>query len=137
MFAHFVESMYCNDSCSIHGKVNWLIPRSQDFDLWPEIAYNQQRESWVGWHVGYEVILFPLEDEEMKQVYATRIMVEADVVKSILEENNIRCVLWDSRIGTVYPVVEIRVMVEDEDREKAEKIIEDYQSRNTESRDGG
>jgi len=63
-------------------------------------------------------------------------MVEADVIKSILEDNGIRCVLWDSRIGTVYPVIQIRVMVEEEDFEKAEKIIEDYQRENKKNEDG-
>jgi len=64
------------------------------------------------------------------QIYSTRLMVEADVIKSILEDNGIRCVLWDSRIGTVYPVVEIRVMVEEENFEKAGNIIQDYQREN-------
>lgn len=72
----------------------------------------------------------------MIQIYSTRLMVEADVIKSILEDNGIRCVLWDSRIGTVYPVVEIRVMVGEEDFEKAEKIIQDYQREN-EKNEGG
>jgi len=72
----------------------------------------------------------------MIQIYSTRLMVEADVIKSILEDNGIRCVLWDSRIGTVYPVVEIRVMVEEEDFEKAENIIQDYQREN-EKNEGG
>ncbi len=72
----------------------------------------------------------------MIQIYSTRLMVEADVIKSILEDNGIRCVLWDSRIGTVYPVIQIRVMVEEEDFEKAEKIIEDYQRENKKNEDG-
>jgi tRNA A37 threonylcarbamoyladenosine biosynthesis protein TsaE len=63
-------------------------------------------------------------------------MVEADVIKSILEDNGIRCILWDSRIGTVYPVVEIRVMVEEEDLEKAEKIIRNYQQENKKNENG-
>ena len=72
----------------------------------------------------------------MIQIYSTRLMVEADVIKSILEDNDIRCVLWDSRIGTVYPVVEIRVMVEEEDFEKAGNIIQDYQEENKKNEDG-
>jgi len=72
----------------------------------------------------------------MIQIYSTRLLVEADMIKSILEDNGIRCVLWDSRIGTVYPVVEIRVMVEEENSEKAEKIIEDYQRENKKNEDG-
>ena len=72
----------------------------------------------------------------MIQIYSTRLMVEADVIKSILEDNGMRCVLWDSRIGMVYPVVEIRVMVEEEDFEKAEKIIKDYERENEKNEDG-
>ena len=72
----------------------------------------------------------------MIQIYSTRLMVEADMIKSILEDNGIRCVLWDSRIGTVYPVVEIRVMVREENLEKAEKIIEDYQRENKKNEGG-
>ncbi len=72
----------------------------------------------------------------MIQIYSTRLLVEADMIKSILEDNGIRCVLWDSRIGTVYPVVEIRVMVEEENSEKAEKIIKDYQRENKKNEDG-
>ncbi len=72
----------------------------------------------------------------MIQIYSTRLMVEADVIKSILEDNGISCVLWDSRIGTVYPVIQIRVMVQEEDFEEAEKIIEDYQRENKKNEDG-
>jgi len=63
-------------------------------------------------------------------------MVEADVIKSILEDNSIRCALWDSRIGTVYPVIRIRVMVEEEDFEKAEEVIKDYERESKENEDG-
>ena len=70
----------------------------------------------------------------MIQVYSTHLVIEADVIKSILEDNSIRCVLWDSRIGTVYPVIRIRVMVEEQDFEKAKKIIEDYQRESTENK---
>ncbi len=72
----------------------------------------------------------------MIQIYSTRLMVEADVIKSILEDNGIRCVLWDSRIGTVYPVVRIRVMVEEEDFEKAEEVIKDYERESKKNEDG-
>lgn len=72
----------------------------------------------------------------MIQIFSTRLMVEADMIKSILEDNGIRCILWDSRIGTVYPVVEIRVMVEEEDGEKAEKIIRNYQQENKKNENG-
>lgn len=65
----------------------------------------------------------------MKKVYATRFMVEADVIKSILEDNGICCMLWDKRIGTAYPVVNIRVMVEEKDFEKAKEIIRSYQKK--------
>lgn len=65
----------------------------------------------------------------MLQVYVTRLMVEADVIKSILEDNGICCMLWDKRMGAVYPVVQIRVMVEEEDFEKAKEIIRSYQKK--------
>ena len=62
----------------------------------------------------------------MIQIYSTHLMVEADVIKSILDENDIESVLWDKRTATVYPVIQIRVMVQEKDFEKAEKIIQDY-----------
>ncbi len=71
----------------------------------------------------------------MIQIYSTHLMIEADVIKSILDENDIECLLWDKRIATVYPVIEIRVMVQEEDFEKAEKIIEDYRRENRKNED--
>ena len=62
----------------------------------------------------------------MIQVYSTGLMVEADVIKSILEDNSIEWVLWDSRIVSVCPVIQVRVMVQEKDSEKAGEIIEDY-----------
>ena len=62
----------------------------------------------------------------MIQVYSTRLMIEADVIKSILEDNSIEWVLWDSRIVSVCPVIQVRVMVQEKDSEKAGEIIEDY-----------
>lgn len=66
----------------------------------------------------------------MVQVYSTLFVVEADIIKSILEENGIKCILLDKHMGTVYPAVVlgsgIRVMVEKEDSDKAHEIIREY-----------
>ena len=66
----------------------------------------------------------------MVQVYSTLFIVEADIIKSILEENGIKCVLLDKHIGTIYPAVVldsgIRVMVGEEDSDKAHEVIEEY-----------
>ena len=66
----------------------------------------------------------------MLEVYSTQFMVEADMIKSILEDNGIKSILWDRRMGTVYPVIQIRVMVEKEDFDKANKIIQNYWKEN-------
>jgi len=59
----------------------------------------------------------------MVQVYSTLFVVEADIIKSILEENGIKCVLLDKHMGTIYPAAVlgsgIRVMVEKEDSDEA------------------
>jgi len=70
----------------------------------------------------------------MMEVYSTQFVVEADMIKSILGDNGIECILWDRRMGTVYPVVQIRVMVEEEDFDKANKIIQNYRKENKEIR---
>lgn len=66
----------------------------------------------------------------MVQVYSALFIVEADIIKSILEENDIKCVLLDKHMGTIYPAVVldsgIRVMVEKEDSDEAREIIEEY-----------
>ena len=66
----------------------------------------------------------------MVQVYSALFIVEADIIKSILEENGIKCVLLDKYIGTIYPAVVldsgIRVMVKKEDSDEAHEIIEEY-----------
>lgn len=66
----------------------------------------------------------------MVQVYSTLFVVEADIIKSILEENGIKCVLLDKHMGTIYPAVVldsgIRVMVEKEDSDEAHEIIREY-----------
>lgn len=66
----------------------------------------------------------------MVQVYSSLFIVEADIIKSILEENGIKCVLLDKHIGTIYPALVlgsgIRIMVEEEDSLKAHEIIEEY-----------
>ena len=66
----------------------------------------------------------------MVQVYSTLFIVEADIIKSILEENGIKCILLDKHMGTIYPAVVldsgIRVMVGEEDSDKAHEIIREY-----------
>jgi len=68
----------------------------------------------------------------MVEVYSTLYIVEADIIKSILENNGINCTLWDSHIGLAYPAVTlskgIRIMVEEKDYEEAREIINDYLS---------
>jgi len=66
----------------------------------------------------------------MKEVYSTPYLVEADIVKSILESSGIKCFLRDENIASSYPAVtfytQVRIVVDDEDYEPATKIIKEY-----------
>ena len=66
----------------------------------------------------------------MKEVYSTPYLVEADIVKSILESSGIKCFLRDENIASSYPAVTfytgVRIMVRDEDYEPALQVIRDY-----------
>ena len=66
----------------------------------------------------------------MRKVYSTPSLVEADIVKSFLEANGIKCFLQDKNIATSYPAVTfytgVRIMVRDEDYEPALQVIRDY-----------
>lgn len=71
-------------------------------------------------------------NETMREVYSTQFMIKADMIKSILEDNSVKCILWDRRMGTVYPVIQIRVMVREEDFDKANKIVQNYRKESKE-----
>ncbi|MBE0478645.1 DUF2007 domain-containing protein [Candidatus Aerophobetes bacterium] len=66
----------------------------------------------------------------MKEVHSTSSLSEADIVKSFLEANGIKCFLQDENIASSYPAVTfytgVKVLVNDEDYELAKEIIEDY-----------
>ena len=66
----------------------------------------------------------------MKEVYSTSSLSEADIVKSFLEAEGIKCILQDRNIATSYPAVVfysgIKVVVSDEDYDLAKQIIQDY-----------
>ena len=66
----------------------------------------------------------------MKEVYSTSSLSDADVVKSILEANGIKCFLQDKNIATSYPPVTfstgIKIFVSDKDFELAGMILKDY-----------
>ncbi len=66
-------------------------------------------------------------DEGWSEVLMTYDSVEAEIVKDLLESGGIPVVLRSSKV-TPYPVNigrmgEIRVLVRDEDREEAERVI--------------
>lgn len=75
----------------------------------------------------------------MVQVYSALFVVEADIIKSILEENGIKCILLDKHMGTIYPAAVlgsgIRVMVGKEDSDKAHEIIREYLKARKETED--
>lgn len=66
----------------------------------------------------------------MREVYSTPSLSEADIIKSLLEANGIRCMLRDKNIATSYPAVTfytgVKVMVSDEDYEVAKEVLQDY-----------
>jgi len=66
----------------------------------------------------------------MKEIYSTPSLSEADIIKSLLEANGIKCTLKDKNIATSYPAVTfytgVKILVNDEDYELAEEILKDY-----------
>jgi hypothetical protein len=59
-------------------------------------------------------------------------IVEAEFVKSLLEDAGIPCYLKDEFVGTIAPFVEpaglnaVKVVIRSEDLDKAKPIIDDY-----------
>ena len=66
----------------------------------------------------------------MKEVYSTSSLSEADIVKSFLETEGIKCMLRDRNIASSYPAVVfysgVKVVVSDKDYDLAKQIIQDY-----------
>ena len=73
------------------------------------------------------------EEEEMIQIYSAGSYIEAEMIKSILGNNNIYSELWDEHAGSMFPPATfekgIRVMVKEKDSEKAKNLIEHFQRR--------
>jgi hypothetical protein len=67
--------------------------------------------------------------EEWAEVLVTYDLIEAEIIKDLLESGGIQVVLRSSKV-TPYPVNigkigEIRLLVRQEDKEAAEKVIEE------------
>lgn len=67
-------------------------------------------------------------DEGWVEVYVTYDSIEAEMIKDLLESGGIPVVLRSSKVGP-YPVNigkmgEIKILVREDDREMAEKVIE-------------
>ena len=66
----------------------------------------------------------------MREVHSVSSLSEADIVKSLLDANGVKCILQDENIATSYPAVTfysgIKVLVNDEDYDLAKEILEDY-----------
>ena len=66
----------------------------------------------------------------MVNVYLAPSIVEADIIRSILGDEGIKCFLWDEHIGSIYPPLAltqgIRIVVEEKNSEKAKQIIKNY-----------
>jgi hypothetical protein len=78
-------------------------------------------------------------DEEWTEVLVTYDSIEAEIIKDLLESGGIPVVLRSSKV-TPYPVNvgkigEIKILVRKEDKEAAEKVIEEGGSSGTLSDD--
>ena len=66
----------------------------------------------------------------MQQLHVTPDLMEADLIKSILESNGIFSVVLDKNIASVHPAVSfwtgLRIMVEERDYLGARKVLNDY-----------
>lgn len=66
----------------------------------------------------------------MVNIYLASSIVEADMIRSILEDKEIECFLWDAHIGLIYPPLAlsqgIRIVVEEKNSKEAKQIIKDY-----------
>ena len=68
-----------------------------------------------------------MKDEDWSVVYVTCDTMEAEIIKDLLESGGIQVVLRSSKVSP-YPVNvgkmgEIKILVKDEDKELAEKVI--------------
>ncbi|MFW6134234.1 MAG: DUF2007 domain-containing protein [Elusimicrobiota bacterium] len=71
-----------------------------------------------------------VEYRELYEVYSTWKIIEADFIKSVLDSHDIECYIHNRYYPSLTPIgsgaVPIKVMVPEEDKRKAEKIIEQY-----------
>ena len=68
-----------------------------------------------------------MKDEDWSVVYVTCDTIEAEIIRDLLESGGIQVVLRSSKVSP-YPVNvgkmgEIKILVKDEDKELAEKVI--------------
>ncbi|MEA1965642.1 MAG: DUF2007 domain-containing protein [Candidatus Aerophobetes bacterium] len=63
----------------------------------------------------------------MIEIYSASNILEAELIKSLLEENGIDCLLLNKNMITLYgtpiPFGGIKIMVNEKDKEKAESLI--------------
>ena len=63
----------------------------------------------------------------MIEIYSAANILEAELIKSLLEENEIDCFLLNKNVTTLYgtpiPFGGIKIMINEEDREEAESLI--------------
>jgi len=61
------------------------------------------------------------------EIYSAANILEAELIKSLLEENEIDCFLLNKNVTTLYgtpiPFGGIKIMINEEDREEAESLI--------------
>ena len=64
-----------------------------------------------------------------KCIFTARNQIEAELIKSMLKENDIECFLQNYNFAGLYPtgtpIGEINVMVKEEDSEKAAEIVKE------------
>ena len=68
----------------------------------------------------------------MVEVYSTLDLLKARLIKSLLEDNGIKCILADENVALIYgtsvPFGGIKVLVQESEEEKARMLISSIKS---------
>ncbi len=76
------------------------------------------------------------KDDKLKQVCSVWGMAEAEVIKSLLQSYGIKCLFRSHVVQSVHPfsvdgLGELKIFVNEEDYERAKKIISEHLNKNS------
>lgn len=67
-------------------------------------------------------------EKDWIMVYTMKKEYNADILKEILEDNNINCVMINKNDSSYIPIGDIEVYVHKDNEERAKELIKEYES---------